>query len=422
MGYRSLIARRYLASRKQVTLISVITGLSTVGVTLGVAALIVVLSVMNGFYDFVQGMMVAFDPHVRVVSAEGGDVAEADSLVRVARQAPHVQYVAPYVEGKALLVREDGTDAGEVILVRGMPADTASRVGRLVRASGVGAFSLERRASRPGVVVSLTLAERLGLLPGTSEGRAASRVGLLTAPGIEQSLTQVFGAPPVTQFDVRGLYEAPPATEQQHVFVGLAEAQRLFRTGDRVTGVEMLLDDYQNADAVQAYLQERLPGHRYLVETWYDIKDNLYDVMRLEKWGASAILVLIVIVAAFNIVGSLTMVVIEKRRDVGVLQAMGVSPANIRRIFLTEGALIGLIGTGAGVVLGLGLALLQQHFKLVPLVGAESFLIDAYPVSIQLSDVALVALVSMALCMLAAWYPAVRAASIEPARAVQMDG
>jgi lipoprotein-releasing system permease protein len=144
--------------------------------------------------------------------------------------------------------------------------------------------------------------------------------------------------------------------------------------------------------------------------------------MQLEKWGASAILGLIVIVAAFNIVGSLTMVVIEKRADVGALQAMGVSRGDVRRIFLLEGALIGALGTGLGLVLGLGLAFLQQHYGLVPMAQAESFLIDAYPVSVQALDVVLIAVVSFGLCVLAALYPAVRAAAIEPARAVHLDG
>jgi lipoprotein-releasing system permease protein len=168
-------------------------------------------------------------------------------------------------------------------------------------------------------------------------------------------------------------------------------------------------------------LEEQLDTEAFTVQTWYDLKKSLYDVMQLEKWGASAILMLIVLVAAFNIVGSLTMVVIQKRRDVGVLQAMGVSRNNIRAIFLAEGLLIGVLGTGLGLILGLGLAMLQKYFEVVPMAQAESFLIDAYPVSIHWADVALVTAIAMGLCMLASLYPAARAASIEPAQAVQMD-
>lgn len=196
----------------------------------------------------------------------------------------------------------------------------------------------------------------------------------------------------------------------------------MFRMPGRVSGIELRLDDLEHADRVKRVLQTRLDTSRFTVETWYDLQKSLYDVMLLEKWGASLILGLIVVVAAFSIVGSLTMVVIEKRQDIGALQAMGVSRRNIRRIFLTEGLLIGLIGTGVGLVAGLGLSLLQKYFELVPLQGADSFMIDAYPVSIQLLDIVLITLVSTGLCVLAALYPASRAAAIEPARAVQLEG
>jgi lipoprotein-releasing system permease protein len=155
------------------------------------------------------------------------------------------------------------------------------------------------------------------------------------------------------------------------------------------------------------------------VQTWYDLQRSLYDVMRLEKWGASFVLALIIVVAAFNIVGSLTMIVIEKRRDLGALQAMGASRRDIRRIFLLEGALVGVIGSGVGLVLGLGLALAQQHFGLVPLAGAEAFIIDAYPVAVRWGDVALIVVVAVGLCAAASVYPAARASAVEPAQAVR---
>jgi len=418
VDYRFQIARRYLASRREVSLISVITGISMTGVTLGVAALIVVLSVMNGFYDFVRDLLVSVDPHVRIVDTEARGIANADSLLRVARSIDHVAGASPYVEGKALLLPPEGTGGRQVVQVRGVDSTT---MGATTPAMATGRFDVGRSAAgRPGVVMDVSVGRGLGVLPGR-EGSPAGSVGLLSAPAIEQTLTQVFSSPPVRRFEVRGLFEMRAATDRRRVFVGLKEAQRLFRTGGRVTGIDLRLDDLERADAVKARLQERISADRYAVRTWYDLQQSLYDVMRLEKWGASVILGLIVIVAAFNIVGSLTMVVIEKRRDVGVLQAMGVSRSNVRRIFLLEGGLIGAVGTGLGLVLGLALALLQQRYDLVPMAQAESFLIDAYPVSIQPLDVILVAGVAFGLCVLAALYPAARAAAIEPARAVQMD-
>jgi len=419
VDYRFQIARRYLASRREVSLISIITGISTVGVTLGVASLIVVLSVMNGFYDVVRDLLVSIDPHVRVVSASGQGVADADSLLRLARETRHVTAAAPYVEGKALLLRGNGGDANRVVRVRGVDASMRQTAAPTM---AMGTFDLGRNADGgPGIVLNQRLGQRAGLVPA-GDGRSTTAVGLLSAPAIERTLTNIFASPPVRRFEVRGLFQSQGASEDQRVFVSLEEAQQLFRTEGRVTGIELRLDDLERAGRVKAALQQKLGTEQYTVQTWYDLQQSLYDVMRLEKWGASAILGLIVIVAAFNIVGSLTMVVIEKRADVGALQAMGASGSDVRRIFLFEGALIGAVGTGLGLVLGLGLAFLQQFYGVVPMAQAESFLIDAYPVSVQALDVVLIAVVSFGLCVLAALYPAARAAAIEPARAVHLDG
>lgn len=419
MDYRFQIARRYLFSSKDVSLITVITGISMVGVTLGVAALIVVLSVMNGFYDLVRDLMVSIDPHVRVVSVSDAGLADPDSLMRMAGALPHVDQASAYVEGKALLIPGDDPESNEVVLVRGVdPALLAQN--EIVQETGLGSFDVDRREGTPGIVVDRRLAQKLALLPA-SDGRTGTAVGLLSPSALERSLTQVLGGPPIRRFEVRGLFQVQAAVDQERVFVALDEAQQLFRMDGRVSGVELRLDDIEQADGVKAALQQRLSADSFRVRTWYDLQQSLYDVMRLEKWGASAILLLIVVVAAFNIIGSLTMVVIQKRSDVGVLQAMGVSRTNIRRIFMLEGMLIGAVGTGLGLVIGLGLALLQQYFKLVPMAQAESFLINAYPVSIRWIDVTLIACVAFGLCALAALYPAVRAAAIEPARAVQLD-
>ena len=189
--------------------------------------------------------------------------------------------------------------------------------------------------------------------------------------------------------------------------------------GEAVSAVELKLADIEAAESVQAALLQMLPAEKYRVRTWYDLQQSLYDVMKLEKWGASIILALIVLVAAFNIIGSLTMVVIEKRKDIGILRSMGFKQRDIRRVFLLEGLFIGILGVVGGLVAGLGLALAQKYFALVPLAEQESFLIDAYPISIQVADVVLVALLSIALCALASIYPAFRASSLQPAEAVR---
>ena len=417
MDIRLLLARRYLMARHQVTLIAVITGISVLGVAVGVAALIVVLSVMNGFYRVVRDLLVSVDPHVRIVSTTPGGLAVDDSLEQYLRGLPHVAEVTAYVEGKALLLYEGEGEVNKVVIVRGVEPEALEAMGA---ARVFGSVDLQRREGRPGILVGMPLARRLGLLPASST-EPASQVGLLSAPALEQLLTQPLAPPPLIRFEVRGLYQLTSGYDESHVFVALEEAQRLFRMGDRVDGVALRLDDVAHAAALKALLEQQLDTTRYRVQTWYDLQRGLYDVMRLEKWGASLILALIVVVAAFSIVGALTMVVIEKRRDIGVLQAMGLSRKRVRQVFLLAGLLIGVAGAGLGLLLGVGLALLQQHFQLVPLPGAEAFLIHAYPVAIEITDLLGITLAALVLCVLAALYPAARAAAIEPAQAVHLD-
>lgn len=421
VDYRTLIAKRYLTSPRSVSLISRITAISAAGVALGVAALIVVLSVLNGFFEFVRDMLVSYDPHVRIVSVEERAFEPDDSLTAVVASWPGVQSASPYVEGKAMLLHDSRADVNKVVIVRGIDPTALTQEDGVVSGTTFGQFSVDRVDGRPGIVMGRRLGERLLISPGGGSA-PPSRVALLSAPAIERMYTRVLSSSPIRQFEVRGLFQLETVFDESHVFVGLSEAQSLFRMGRSVSGIDVRLAELDDTAEYQAWLRERIDTDKYEVLTWYDLQKSLYDVMQLEKWGASLVLFLIVIVAAFNIVGSLTMIVIEKRRDVGALRAMGVAARDIRRIFLTEGALIGGVGAGSGLVLGLLLAWLQMEFGLVSLPGSDSFLIDAYPVSIRLFDVALVSLSAIGLCVLAAWYPAHRAAAIEPATALRSDG
>lgn len=420
MDYRLLIARRYLVGRRRVTLISAVSGISVGGVALGVAALIVVLSVMNGFYDLVRDLLVSYDPHVRIEAVDGRGLTNPDSLAEVARLEPHVVSATPFVEGKALLTSADGGDLNQVVVVRGV--DGASVDGSVMRAVTSGSFDVARKPTGAGIVMGAGVSARMALFPGPT-GDDGSSVALLSAPALERMIVQYpFGLPARQVFSLRGTYELDPAYDENHVFIDLGEAQRLFRMSGTVSGIDLRLDNVDASDRVKANLERVLNPDQFRVRTWYDLQPSLYAVMKLEKWAASAILILIVVVAAFNIVGALTMIVMEKRKDFGALQAMGATRKDIRTIFLLEGLLVGSLGAGLGLVLGLGLSLLQKYTGLAKLAQAESFIIDAYPIAIRFIDVGLVLVVAMGLCLLAAVYPAKRAASIEPARAVRNAG
>ena len=341
---------------------------------LGVAALIVVLSVLNGFFDFVRDMLVSYDPHIRIVSVEEKGFENQDSLLVLAMQHPEVVSATAYVEGKAMLLHDGSGNINKVVIVRGVDPEALSGDNGVVAGTTYGAFDLARQDGRPGIVLGRRLGERLLLAP-SSDVIPASRVALLSAPAMERMYTSVLSSSPIRQFEVRGLFQLESVFDESHVFVGIEEAQQLFRMGDRISGIDVRLTDLNKADEVKGWLDERIDQERFEIVTWYDLQRSLYDVMRLEKFGASIVLLLIVVVAAFNIVGSLTMIVIEKRQDVGALRAMGVSRRNIRRIFLNEGILIGAVGAGAGVTLGLVLSWLQYQFGIVTLPGSENFLI-----------------------------------------------
>ncbi len=405
MDYRLFIARRYLHSRQRIPLVTIMSGISMAGIATGVAALIVVLSVMNGFYDVVRDLLVSIDPHVRIVAEGGGGLprAEANEIVKEALQLPRVRSADPYVEGKALLVTAVQPDVNRVVIVRGVSTDT------MKTAMVSGEFDI----SEQGMVMGAGLGQQLRLFPGSGNSGAM----LFSAQGLAQMLTRVFSPPPVRQFDVRGLYKLEESYDNTHVFIGIREAQNLFHLKNTVTGVDLRLVNLEHAEEIREAMKERYP-EGLQVQTWYELQQSLYDVMQLEKWGASLILILICVIAAFNIVGSLTMVVVEKRRDIGVLQAMGATARDIQRIFLTQGGLIGLIGVGSGFAIGLGILWAQKQFALIPILGAEAFVIEAYPVSIQTLDLLLIGPASFGLCILASLYPAWRAARGEPSRAI----
>jgi len=408
MDFRLFIARRYLHSRQRVPLITIMSGISMAGITVGVAALIIVLSVMNGFYNVVRDLLVSIDPHVRIVASDG-DILSHDTAQAMAEQSMQLVEVVsaqPYAEGKALLVTANQPQSNHVVIIRGVAADTMNQ----------GLVAGEFDTSNKGMVMGLSLSQRLQLMPN-SENRQAM---LFSAQGLSQMLTRVFSPPIPHIFDVRGVYKLEETYDNTHVFISLDQAQDLFHMKNTVSGIDLRLTNIEDAAEIKQQLLDLYP-QKIQVRTWYELQQSLYDVMRIEKWGASLILILICVVAAFNIVASLTMIVVEKRQNIGVLRAMGATATDIRNLFLMQGGMIGMIGSGIGFVVGLAVLIAQKQFELIPILGAESFVIDAYPVSIQALDLLLIGASSFGLCLLAAIYPAQRAAQGEPSIAVAQD-
>ncbi|MFO7845594.1 MAG: FtsX-like permease family protein [Balneolaceae bacterium] len=408
MNVVRFISGRYLFSRKHVSLISVLTGISIAGITIGTALLIVILSVFNGFFEVIRGFLLSFDPDIRIEMADGRVMDYNPEQMDPVREHPDVLELTPYIEGKVMLAFQDGKN--EVVTARGVEPGGYIRLNELENSVRTGVFDLSVQDGRPGVVLSEALSNRFNADPET-------QAALLSTSGMRRALTQ-FSAPRSSRFEVRGSYTIQQILEGDVIYIDIAAAQRLFNMRNQVTGYDLKLQDTDDAERVKEDLQQRL-GEEFVVLSWYDLQRPLYDVMAFEKWGSYIILMLIIFVAALNIVGSLTMIVLQKRKDIGILRSMGMSRSGIKKIFRTQGLMIGLIGCGIGGTLGLGLALAQDHFGLVKL--SSAFIISSYPIAINPWDIVLVVGATMFLCLAASWYPSVRAARVEPADAVRNE-
>ena len=384
--------------------------ISVAGVTVGTALLIVVLSVFNGFFDVIKGMLLSNDPDLRIESAAGRSFVITDALEETLEGIPEIAVQSPFIQGKALVAHRGRRD--QVVMVKGVEPERFARYADLDALMYAGGLDLDVRNRMPGMLLSDQVSRSLRLHIGDD-------VALLSASGMRRALTQ-FTGPRVSRFEVRGIYDMRQVIDEPVIYIDIAAAQRLFDLRGEVTGLDIRLHDHNRAEAVKRVLEQEL-GEHFLVQTWYDLQKPLYDVMNLEKWGAYFILMIIVLVAVLNIVGSLTMVVIQKQRDIGLLRSIGFRRKDIMSVFLRQGWYVGLIGCVLGGTAGLTLAWLQDRYELVKLAGAESFIISAYPVQIQWLDVSFVMGGSLLLCVLASWYPALRAASIQPADAVRNE-
>lgn len=408
MKTNGFIARRYLFSRKHISLISTLTIISIIGVTIGTALLIVVLSVFNGFFDVIQGFLLQNDPDIRIESAASSSFLYTGDMEEKLSEIPEITATAPYVEGKALLAHRSGHQ--KVVEVRGIDPTEYFTVNDLSQNVTSGNVDLGVQDKRPGMMVNEKLMAELDLNIG-------EEVALLSAAGMRKSLTQ-FSLPRSYRFQIRGAYSRLEITEGPAVFIDKMAAQRLFEMRDSISGIDLRLTDTDESESVKEGLQSNL-GPDYSFSTWYDLQRPLYDIMYLEKWSSYVILMIIVLVAVLNIIGSLTMIVIQKNRDIGVLLTMGFTPSDIKNIFVRQGLYIGLIGCLIGGGIGLLLSWLQKQYGLIKL--SSAFIIDAYPVSINYLDVSIILAGSLILCLLASWYPARRASQVEPAEAIRYD-
>lgn len=408
MSYEHLIATRYLLSKKSVRFVTVISAISIVGVTIGVAALVVVLSVFNGFSGLVSSILINFDPHLRIESVELSDSSRYRPVMEYLEHQQHVRGCSQFIGGKVLIVSRN---VNRVVNIVGLESAKIHLVSGLADKIVLGSLDLPE-LHRNRIILGLVLADRLGVVIGDT-------ISVVSPSGAELATMQL-GLPLIRRFCVVGIYESNNKDyDGYYAFTNLAGAEALFADAGRIDGIDVRFDNVDRTDGVQKTLRE-IFGNSFRYLSWYDLHRELYTVMTIERWGAYIVLCLIIAVASFNLLGSLTMTVIEKKRDIGILKSMGATNKSLKNIFTLQGIYVGIIGTLVGCALGLLIVYLQEHYHLVPL-DTSVYIISAIPVEVHTMDIVVIACAALGLCLLAARPPALRASNLDPVEAIRWE-
>jgi lipoprotein-releasing system permease protein len=412
MNFEIFVSLRYLLAKRRQTFISLVTFISIAGVAVGVMALIVVLAVMNGFQNELRERILGITSHVVVNSLRGSIEDYRDLMARVESE-PEVVAATPYIYAQVMATSQRGMGGA---VVRGLDPETAGQVTNIAKNLKEGrladlAPALDEKTSPyPGIILGTELAKNLGV-------HLHDWINILSPAG---RLTPMGRAPKTQVFRVVGIFESGMYEfDNTLAYVGLSVAQQFLGLGDVVSGVEIRVKDIYQADQVSKSLQDKL-GHPYWVRDWMQMNRNLFAALKLEKAAMFIILTLIILVAAFNIISSLIMLVMEKTRDIAILKAMGATDGSIRRIFVLQGFIIGVLGTTLGLGGGYGLCALLQKYKFIEL-QRDVYNIATLPVRMEATDVMVIALAALIICLLATIYPSWQASRLDPAEALRYE-
>lgn len=422
-GYELFIGLRYLKAKRKQTFVSIVTFISILGVMVGVTALIVVLSVMTGFEEDLRNKILGVNAHL-VVMELGRGMKDYKEVKDNIKKVEGVVGATPFIYNQAMLSTENGV-VGAV--VRGLDVDSVGEVivlpGKIRQGSMDGLRnSLQDKYSSnspmPGIVVGRELSRNLGITVG-DEVNVISSSGAMTAAG---------PMPRIARFKVSGIFEfGMYEYDSSMAFISLDSANRFFRMGDMVTGIEVKVKDIYQAEKTGKDIQKALGGF-YYIRTWMDMNKNLFAALKLEKVAMFIILILIVIVAALNIISTLIMVVMEKGKDIAILKSMGATANGIMRIFMIEGLIIGVSGTAGGVALGVSAAvnlekivgIVERLFGL-KILRPDVYYIDKLPSKVDPYVVLIIASAAIIISFLATIYPSWRASRLEPVEALRYE-
>ena len=409
------VAMRYLRSRRSSRLLSLITVIAVGGVAIGVMALVIVLGVMNGMQNDLREKILVVNPHLRVLTyGEGLRLDDWPEVLGKVRRTPGVVAAAPFVQTQGLI--SAGHDYAEGVAVIGVEADTGSRaVTSLPHHFTKGDLSF--RTTQPGVeggiAIGTRLASKLSAYPGD--------IVTMVAPAGSQ-FNRSLGAfvPKYRRYEITGLFETGMYDyDNSYVVMPRQEAQDFAGLGGAVTGLEVRLAHPERANEFGQQLESQL-GYPYRALDWQLQNRSLFSALKLEKLAMGLVVFLICVVAAFNVVGTLTMVVRDKTREIGILLAMGMQRGRIRRVFLIQGVFIGLVGTALGATLGLIVGASVNRGHLIP-IDPSIYFIDHLPVLTNPLDAIAVVAASLVIATLAPLYPSTQAAGLDPVSAIRYE-
>jgi lipoprotein-releasing system permease protein len=422
MRFELFIAARYLRSRRRQVgarghkVVGLITAISILGVAAGVASLIIALAITNGMRRDLQQRLVGATAHVELMRTSGEGIHDWRPLIARLAQVPHVQAIAPGLYGQVLISR--GARSGGA-LIKGIVPDDELKVGNLLQSVREGSFSDLAPTSEPSTETPpIVIGSELAITLGASVGDTL----LVTSP--QGELTPVGLIPRYQRFRVSGIFASGfYQYDSSYAFMRLADSQRLFSEPDLISVMSFRIDDLYAASEVGHDIQQAATGFAgsgFAVTNWMEQNREIFRALKLEQVVTFIVLALIVVVAALNILSALTMMVMEKVRDIAVMMSFGVEPAQVRRIFLLQGLLISSIGTVLGLIAGYAASLAGSHFRFIHL-DASVYSIDYLPFAPRLKDALLVAAVSLGIALLATLYPSTSAANVLPAEALRYE-
>jgi lipoprotein-releasing system permease protein len=409
------IAYRYIKFKQKNSFISFISITSMVGIALGVSALIIILSVMNGFQDELRTRILGVASHIEITSSNN-TLTDWEGLTKKLHESPDVKGSAPYVDGQGMLVSEYGSQG---IMLRGIASELEGNVDDLEKKVKVGKLS-DLKPNTFNMILGIDAAKQLGIVVG-------DKVNILIPQG---SYTPAGTFPRMRQFNVVGIFEIGMYEyDSGMALMNLEDAQKFLQMNDAVSGLRVKIDDLFLAPIVAKRLSNNLSESGvFYVSDWTKKHTNFFAAVQMEKRVMFIILMLIIAVAAFNIVSTLVMAVADKRSDIAILRTYGAKPKSILYIFIIQGSLIGVIGTISGVFLGTVVALnihaivpFIEHLFNVQFLSKDIYYISEVPSKLLINDVSAIASISIMLSVLATIYPSIKASKSSPAEALKYD-